>query len=516
MRRVRFAPVLGITLTAVLSFALVLSAAQSGHLPIGGKVSAAQAAAQKDAVQWTGTWAASPQRPHGTGFGDVTLRLIIHTTIGGSATRIRLSNAFGTRPVQIGSASVGIEADGAAVEPGTLRPLTFGNGQDGATMQPGGQLTSDGVPEDVPADANLAVSLYLPVYTGPATEHADNSSHQVSYISAPGDHTGDPTSAWFPSRMQTWYFLSGVDVDNPGTSAVVTLGDSITDGTHSTTDTNHRYPNWLADRLEAAGGPYSRLAVLNAGIGGNELLRTSACCHASPSALDRFNTDVLDQPGVKDIVVMLGTNDILGAHQATAPEVIAGLKELITRAHARGVRIFGATIIPSAHYTLAGNETRLAVNRWITTSGAFDGVFDFAAAVADPADPAEMRPSYSSRDHLHPDDTGYHAIADAVNLADLLGQAGSTEVADAASDSSARSCLVQASLRVVTPESGIDATCQATPAARPAAAGTTGIGGKAVPARRKPAVGQDKPVAAIGGKAAQPIGGKAAVSVPAQ
>lgn len=375
-------------------------------------------------AHWTGTWAASPQRPErrAAGFRDVTLRLIIHTTIGGSAARIRLSNEFGTLPLDIGAASVGVQSHGADIKPGTLRELTFNGGWSGATVAPGAGLTSDGVPENVPAGANLAVSLYLPVYTGRSTEHADGGkSHQTSYISTPGDHAADLSALKYPLTTTQWFYLDGVDADAPGTSAVVTLGDSITDGTASTNDADHRYPDWLADRLRAAGGAYARLSVLNEGLGGNELLATSACCGESPSALARLGPDVLHQPGVKDVIALLGTNDIFRAHHATAPQVIAGLRELITRVHANRLRVFGGTILPSSLLTPAEEQVRETVNHWILTSGAFDGAFDFARAVADPRDPARLSPRYDSGGHLHPDDAGYRAMADAVNLSDLLG-----------------------------------------------------------------------------------------------
>lgn len=370
---------------------------------------------------WTATWGASPQKPAQPGFDDVTLRLIIHTTIGGRAARIRLSNEFGSQPLQIGDATVGVETAGAAVDPRTLRELTFNGGQAVATIAPGAQLTSDAVPEDVPAQADLAVSLYLPGPTGPPTEHADfGEAHQTSYISAAGNHAGDAGPDQYPATMTSWFFLDGVDVWAPGTGAVVALGDSITDGTHSTDNTNHRYPDWLAGRLQAAGGPYRRLAVVNAGIGGNELLQTSACCGASPSALARLDTDVLDQPGVKDVIVLLGTNDILGAHHATATAIIDGLRQLADRIRARGLRVFGGTITPSGQFTAAEETERETVNQWITTSRAFDGVEDFAGAIADPGNPAEIIPAYDSGDHLHPNDAGYQAMADAVNLKALI------------------------------------------------------------------------------------------------
>jgi lysophospholipase L1-like esterase len=423
----------------------------------------AGAAATERAVSsyphWVGTWAANPQRPEQAGFDDVSLRLIVHTTIGGNGARIRLTNFFGTTPLQIGAATVGVAGTGASVRPGTLHPITFA-GQPSVTIAPGGQVASDAVPGRVPAATNLAVSLYLPAETGPPTEHADfGAAHQVSYISTAGNHVGDPTAAEFPNTTTSWFFLDGVDVVDQEASAVVALGDSITDGTHSTDNTNHRYPDWLADRLRLAGGPYAKLSVLNAGIGGNELLRTSACCGSSPSALARLDSDVLSQPGVRDVIVLLGTNDILGAHQATASAVIAGLRELIARVHARGLRVFGGTITPSSQFTPAEEQIRETVNNWISTSGAFDGVIDFSAAVADPSDPARLNPVYDSGDHLHPNDTGYHAMADAVNLSALLAGAPG-----ASGRPPGRPCLVLPSLQPIKPGAGLAVTCHPQPA----------------------------------------------------
>ena len=425
----------------------------AGGVP--ASAAAVHQAAAPPSSQFTGTWAASPQQPEQAGFDNVSMRLIVHTTIGGSAVRIRLTNTFGTTPLQIGAAAVGLQDSGASVRPGTLRPLTF-SGQPSVTIPPGGQVASDPVNGEVPASSNLAVSFYLPAGTGPPTEHADfGAAHQVSYISTAGDHVDDPTAIQYPQTTTSWFFLDGVDVVHPAASAVVTLGDSITDGTHSTDNTNHRYPDWLAARLQLAEGPYAAMSVLNAGIGGNELLQASACCGSSPSALARLDSDVLSQPGVSDVIVMLGTNDILGAHNASASAIIAGLQQLAGRVHARGLRAFGGTITPSSRYTPALEQTRETVNQWITTSGAFDGVIDFSAAVADPTNPAQLSPAYDSGDHLHPNDTGYHAMADAVNLAALAGTTPPP---------SARRCLVLPSLQPIKPGAGVDVTCQPQPA----------------------------------------------------
>lgn len=367
---------------------------------------------------WTGTWEASPERPLQESLHNVTVRLSVHTTLGGGAVRIRLSNTFGRKPVRIGAATVGLQAGGATVVAGTLQKLTFNGGRTGATIPVGGGIASDGLAETLPPDSNLAVSLYLPKDTGPPTRH---SAHTDSYISTAGNHVDDPTALAYPVTKQIWYFLSGVDVESAGTSAVVTLGDSITDGTGSTSNINMLYSQQLFNRLQAAGGAYSRLSVLNAGVGGNELLHTATCCHASPSALARLDRDVLDQPGVRDVIVLLGRCDIHGGYHSTAPEMAWGMRQLVRRAHAHGVRVFGGTILPSTAFTPSMSQTRNAVNHWILTSGAFDGVVDFASALADPSNPNVLNPAYDSGDGTHPNDVGYQVMADTVNLPDLLG-----------------------------------------------------------------------------------------------
>ena len=231
------------------------------------------------------------------------------------------------------------------------------------------------------------------------------------------------------TQTPSWYYLSGLVVRSPGAAGtVVAFGDSITDGVQSTVGANVRWPNDLARRLDAQRGP--GLSVADEGIGGNRVLIGSRCCGASAEA--RFARDALDQPGVRDIIVLEGINDIgFGAGppnagpDVSAARIIAGYEQLIAQAHARGLRIFGATLLPfqgAGYYTAAGEATREAVNTWIRTSGAFDGVIDFDAVMRDPADPLRLNPAYDSGDHLHPDDAGYQAMADAINLEMLLPQ----------------------------------------------------------------------------------------------
>jgi hypothetical protein len=323
------------TLGAIISAAVLASGL--------GTAVAVQAGGPPGSADWVGTWAAAPQKPQQAGVTDQTLRLIVHTTLPGQTVRIRLSNTFGTAPVHVTAAYIGRRASGAAIA-GAPVPLTFG-GQPDVLVGDGADVLSDPARLDVPALSDLAVSVYIPTDSGPPTEHADfGNAHQTSYL-ASGDHAGDADGAAFTSTTTSWLFLSGVSVQAKHAGDVVTLGDSITDGTASSTDTNHRYPDFLARRLAAQPGP-DRLGVLNEGIGGNELLRTSACCGASPSALARLDRDVIAQDGVRDVILLEGINDI-GGDAADAPSLIAGMKQLVAQLHSHGIRVLGGTITPS-------------------------------------------------------------------------------------------------------------------------------------------------------------------------
>jgi lysophospholipase L1-like esterase len=286
----------------------------------------------------------------------------------------------------------------------------------------GAQMLSDPVAMRVWPLQDLAVSVYLPGRTGAATFHAD--AQQVNWVSAAGDHAADSDADAFTIPTPSWYYVSGLIVRSPrADGTVVALGDSITDGVGSTAGADARWPNDLARRLDALDGP--TLSVADEGIGGNRVLVSAPCCGASAEA--RFGRDALNQPGVRDIIVLEGINDIglssmLGI-DVRAAQIIAGYQQLIAQTHARGLRIFGATLLPfqgAGYYTVAGEVTREAVNTWIRTSGAFDGVIDFDAAMRDPADPLRLNPAYSSADHLHPNDAGYRAMADAISLEMLL------------------------------------------------------------------------------------------------
>jgi lysophospholipase L1-like esterase len=353
---------------------------------------------------------------------DQTLRQIVHTSIGGNRARVVLSNAFGTAAVEIGAAHIAIRDKEGSTVAGSGKPLMF-SGQPSFRIPPGAIAVSDPVEITVPALADLAIDLYLPgeVGTGPSPLTMHNGANQTNYVSAAGSHAGEATlEGSTPTR--SWYLLSRVEVMAPAqTSAIVTFGDSITDGTRSTVDTNNRWPDQLARRLAAAQRGGARFAVLNEGIAGNQVLGDGGSA-AGVNALARFDRDVLMQTGVSHVVVMEGINDIGLARQNAKPsaeDLIAGHKQLIERAHTRGLKIYGATLTPfegAAYFSQEGEAKRQAVNQWMRTSGAYDGVIDFDAVIRDPAAPTKMKLEFDSGDHLHPSDAGYKAMGDAVNL----------------------------------------------------------------------------------------------------
>ncbi|GAA4523378.1 SGNH/GDSL hydrolase family protein [Amycolatopsis samaneae] len=381
---------------------------------------------------WVGGWAASMGPPgsagiSATGFADRTLRLVAHTAVAGTAVRIRLSNVYGTVPLDIGTAMVALRADGAATVPETRRTVTF-DGRPDLTIPPGGQATSDPVPLRVGDGADVVVSLYLPTPTGPATWHGW--ANQTSYLSAPGDHSTEDGAAAYPDKTTSTFFLEGLDVSTTAAGGtVVAFGDSITEGGATTKDANRRWPDVLARRL-AAGPPHERLSVVNEGIGGNRVLTDAGFAsdgriNLGVNALARFGRDTLAQPGVRSVILLEGTNDLGGGGHGvhpgrplTADQLIAGLHTLVRAAHARGVAIFGGTITPNGKLDPVNERIRGQVNTWIRGSGAysaFDGVIDFDAALRDPADPHRLLPAYDSGDHVHPNDTGLRAMADTVD-----------------------------------------------------------------------------------------------------
>jgi lysophospholipase L1-like esterase len=349
-------------------------------------------------------------------FTNQTLRQIVHVSLGGDRLRVVLSNAFGTVPLEIGAAHVALRDKDAAIQVKSDRPLTFG-GRSSTFIAAGAVAVSDPVALTVPSAADLAVDLFLPgdtaASTSPLTTH--QGALQVNYISADGNHAGEPD---FPgaATTQQWFFLARVEVAAPEQAgAVVTFGDSITDGTRSTPNTNNRWPDELARRLAAQKIP---LGVLNQGIAGNRVL----CDGAGVSALARFDRDVLAQTGAKYVVVLESINDIgIGRSNAvpSAEDLIAAHKQLIERAHAHSLKIYGATLTPfdgAAYFTAEGEAKRQAVNQFIRTGKAYDGVIDFDAAVRDPAAPSKIQQKFNPGDNLHMNDAGYQAMAAAIDL----------------------------------------------------------------------------------------------------
>lgn len=421
-------------------------------LVVGSSTAATRA--QGGGEKWVGTWStaavARPQTPPPPApalppfmanqcpaapapqpfahFANQTLRQVVHTSIGGSRVRIVLSNAHGTAPLVVGAASVALRERDSAVQPASVRPLTF-SGRPTISIPARAVAYSDPVALTMAAMSDVAVDVYLPGATdtpSPVTMH--NASFQTSYVSEPGNHIG---KAALPAvaTMQSWFFLSRVEVLAPeATRVVVAFGDSITDGTRSTPDSNNRWPDHLVRRALSQPSP-RRIAVVNAGIAGNRVLGEGVFT-AGLNALARFEADVLGQAGVTHVVIMEGINDIGNARlnaTPTAEDVVAGHKQLIERARTRGLTVIGATLTPfwgAAYYTEVGEMKRQAVNEWIRTSGAYDAVVDFDRATRDPADPKKLRADFDSCDHLHPSDAGYQAMAAAVDLA-LFEQAPS-------------------------------------------------------------------------------------------
>jgi len=374
---------------------------------------------------WIGTWSNALHAPDAgfgitnPGFNNQTLRQIVHTSVGGDQVRVRLST-FGADALVVGAAHIALRDAGPEIVPGSDRVLTF-SGQPSITIPPSGVVLSDPIELDVPALSDLAVTIFVPESTGPATWHFEGL--QTSYVSPPGDFTAS-TNMPVASTTQAWFWLAGVDVTAPKQNGViVAIGDSITDGTASTPDTNNRWPNHLARRLLARPGNHD-MGVVDVGIAGNRVLHDII----GANALARFDRDVLVQTGVTHVIVLEGINDIgfsgigFPDQAVSADEIIAGHKQLIERAHARGLEIFGGTLTPfegttiPGYFTPEGEAKRQAVNEWIRTSGAYDAVIDFDAAIRDPSQPSRMLPAYDSGDHLHPNDAGYEAMANAIDL----------------------------------------------------------------------------------------------------
>ncbi len=379
---------------------------------------------------WVGSWATSQQipEPHNAlatdDLRDGTLRQIVHLSVGGSAFRVHLSNAFGTAPLHIASVHIAkpLSPAAAKIDPASDKTLTF-DGSPDVTIPAGAEYVSDPINQPVAPLSDLAVTLY--VETPPAVQTGHPGSRATSYLA----HGNAVSAADLPEakKIEHWYILSGVDVTLSNASAVIALGDSITDGHGATTNGNDRWTDVLAQRLQASPDTHS-ISVLNHGIGGNHLLIDGL----GPNALARFDRDVLAQPGVRTLIVFEGVNDLGGLarngevspaeHAMLVKRVLAAYQQIVWRAHSHGLKVIGATITPYVgsdyyHPGPTSEADRQAVNEWIRAAGHFDAVVDFDKVTRDPAHQDRLLPAFDCGDHLHPSPAGYKAMAEAIPLA---------------------------------------------------------------------------------------------------
>ncbi len=404
-----------------VSFERLSQAGVLASLVLSGLIAAAvvpceaQGFGRSASGHWVGTWGASPSDPlpgaTSPGYSNQTVRQVAHISIGGQFVRLRLSNMLNARAVQIGSVHIALSAGNGAIVPGSDQAVLF-SGRGATTIPHGAVVISDPVSLAVPAEADLAVSIYFPQATGPISEHS--TGQQNAYV-ASGDASGT-VSLDGATAILSRPLLSDLEVYGARQErAVVTFGDSITDGVNSTVNANLRWPDDLATLLVDRFG--NRVGVVNAGINGNRLLSEGT----SPNALSRFDRDVLSKAGVKYVTVLLGINDIGHAPDTpvTTDQIIAALQQVAERAHDKGLLAYVATLTPVGNSKYSSDSTeamRQAVNAWIRSSGAFDAVLDFDRATLDPSNPTQLRPEYDSGDHLHPNDLGYAAMAASINL----------------------------------------------------------------------------------------------------
>lgn len=399
-------------LASQLLLSLILGAATFGAIAQG-----------HNDPRWITTWATSPSTLPPTSednelVNNQTLRLIVHTSVGGNALRIRLANYHGDAPVVIGDASVALQAEGSSIQSNTELPITF-NGENSITLSRGAVIFSDPVVTNVPELTNLSISLYLPDKFGFLTAHA--LSNQTNFISSPGNHS---SSTNLPVQAETpaWNLLTAIDVINDGNiTTIATVGDSITDGWGSTDSDNQRWPNHFARRI-FNDTTIQKFAVINAGISGNRVT-TESSPQFGQNLQARFERDVLAMNKVSHMILMEGINDIGMATMESgtpilADKIISGYRNIIARAQAKGIKIIGATLTPfeeAVYYSEEGEVQRQAVNSFIRNSGEFDGVIDFDAVVRDPSNPKHILPAYTE-DNLHPNNAGYKAMAEAIDL----------------------------------------------------------------------------------------------------
>lgn len=378
-----------------------------------------------DELNWVTSWSMSPSSlPASLDpateplLVNRTLRQVIHTSAGGQALRLRISNTHGTSALQIGAASVALQNNGSAIQADSLHSLSFSQ-QQSISIPRGATVFSDPIPFSVPAMSNLSISLYLPAGSSKLTTHL--AAQQIAWVSAPGDFTGSTDFA-VAEESTAWNFITALDVgrDDQATT-IVTVGDSITDGVGSSQNANQRWPNQFYQRLQAE-PQMPAYAVANAGLSGNRLLNENSP-RFGENLLARFERDVLALSNISHIVLLQGINDIGMANlypgeEVSAEEIINAYRQIIARSRARSIRIIGATLTPYAgagYYREEGEVKRQQVNAWIRNSGEFDGVIDFAAATRDPADPKQMIPRFT-QDKLHPNDEGYRAMAEIIDL----------------------------------------------------------------------------------------------------
>lgn len=372
---------------------------------------------QRGAAATSATPTRNPQSINARGFHNQTVRMIVRTSIGGRKLRVKLSNSFGGTAVAVGNAHVAMRGKDSEIVAASDRAISF-NGKPGCTVGPGMTIFSDAVDLAVSSQNDIAISLYLPDETGAPSAH---NGLRTAYA-ADGDVTGAPV---LPDaiKVPAYYWLAGVDVLAPArAAAIVTLGDSITEGARSTVDTNSMWPAVLSARL-AANKATAEFAVANVGIGGNRVLRDGS----GASALSRFDHDVLSQSGVKWVMLLEGINDIGhgDTDSVSADDLIGAFKQMIERAHTHDIKVVGCTLPPygGAGYSReAGEAIRQTLNTWIRTGGAFDAVVDFEAATRDAANPKRIRAEFDPGDHLHPNDAGYKAMADAIDLSIFTGK----------------------------------------------------------------------------------------------
>lgn len=380
-------------------------------------------------ARWSAAWGCAPAGPPPVAstqtFTNQTLRLIVRSSLAGNRVRIRISNEMGSSDLVIGRAAIGLRQAGATVVAASQRALTFG-GRTSITIPAGAPVLSDPVTLAVPQFADLAVSLYLPTASAATTIH--NAAYQANYISTAGDHalsTSLPTSR----SVASWPFLTEVAIES-NAPVLVVAGDSVTDGVGSSSGLNRRWTDWLALRAQAELGP-SRLGVVNRGISANRLLAdTPTALLAGNDVLERFDRDVVATSGVRALAVLIGINDIVySAPSSPIPvdTLAAGFAQLVERAHARGIAVLGATLPPFngfVYYTPAREAVRQGINAWMRSAAPFDLLADLDVALRNPSSPGTLRPAYDSGDHLHPNDTGYQALAAAIPLGALASLIG--------------------------------------------------------------------------------------------